>query len=386
MKLFLAKVSRVGVLPTDSENLVLKKVALTLLPFYVFLPALIWSIIYLSLDNFIASLVPVSYILISIFSTFILYKTKNFVFFETTQLLLILLLPFILMWLLGGFYAGSFVLIWSFYAPVAAVMYSENVKHGVKWFFLFLLLVFISMLFDDFFMVNIQSQLPPLALKLFVFLNVGAGFGGIFFLMSQFIHNIKDISKELKSERETLSILANDLRSANKELEQLATCDIVTELPNRLYFQDIVFDMFKRAHMNEKIVAIMFLDLDGFKSINDTLGHEAGDMILKTVGGRLKSVVRVSDTVARVGGDEFAIALGDISDVGHVRDIAKTLIKEVNEFCPYKDHKCHVGVSIGISFYPEHGDNIEDLMQKADKAMYNTKRTGKNNYLIYKED
>lgn len=386
MKLFLAKVSRVGVLPTDSENLVLKKVALTLLPFYVFLPALIWSIIYLSLDNFIASLVPVSYILISIFSTFILYKTKNFVFFETTQLLLILLLPFILMWLLGGFYAGSFVLIWSFYAPVAAVMYSENVKHGVKWFFLFLLLVFISMLFDDFFMANIQSQLPPLALKLFVFLNVGAGFGGIFFLMSQFIHNIKDISKELKSERETLSILANDLRSANKELEQLATCDIVTELPNRLYFQDIVFDMFKRAHMNEKIVAIMFLDLDGFKSINDTLGHEAGDMILKTVGGRLKSVVRVSDTVARVGGDEFAIALGDISDVGHVRDIAKTLIKEVNEFCPYKDHKCHVGVSIGISFYPEHGDNIEDLMQKADKAMYNIKRMGKNNYLIYKED
>ena len=256
MKLFLTKVSRIGLLPTDSENLVSKKVALTLLQFYVFLPALIWSIIYLSLDNFIASLVPVSYILISIFSTFILYKTKNFVFFETTQLLLILLLPFILMWLLGGFYAGSFVLIWSFYAPVAAVMYSEKVKHGVKWFVLFLLLVFISMLFDDFFMTNIQSQLPPLALKLFVFLNVGAGFGGIFFLMSQFIHNIKDISKELKSERETLSILANDLRSANKELEQLATCDIVTELPNRLYFQDIVFDMFKRAHANEKIVAM----------------------------------------------------------------------------------------------------------------------------------
>jgi diguanylate cyclase (GGDEF)-like protein len=386
VKLFLTKVSRIGVLPTDSENLVSKKVALTLLPFYVFLPALIWSIIYLSLDNFMASLVPISYILVSIFSTFILYKTKNFIFFETTQLLLILLLPFLLMWLLGGFYAGSFVLIWSFYAPVAAVMYSENVKHGVKWFFLFLLLVFISMLFDDFFMANVQSQLPSLALKLFVFLNVGAGFGGIFFLMSQFIHNIKDISKELKKERETLSILANDLRSANKELEQLATCDIVTELPNRLYFQDIVFDMFKRAHMNEKIVAIMFLDLDGFKSINDTLGHEAGDMILKIVGGRLKSVVRASDTVARVGGDEFAIALGDISDVGHVRDIAKTLIKEVNEFCPYKDHECHVGVSIGISFYPEHGDNIEDLMQKADKAMYNIKRMGKNNYFIYKED
>jgi diguanylate cyclase (GGDEF)-like protein len=386
MKKLFMQLSHIGILSGDSEELALKKASFTLLPLYVFLPALIWSIIYLELDNFTAFTVPLAYIFISIFSTFLLHKTKNFILFERTQLLLILLLPFILMWVLGGFYAGSFVLIWSFYAPVAAVMYSENVKDGIKWFGAFVILVFISMLIDGFLLENIQNKLPSFALQLFVFLNIGAGFAGIFFLISQFIKNIKNISSELKKEREALFVLTNNLRSANKELEQLATCDMVTELPNRLYFQDIVFDMFKRAQMHKKIVAIMFLDLDGFKSINDTLGHEAGDMILKTVGQRLTSVVRTSDTVARVGGDEFAIAIGDISDVEHVKEIARTLIKEVNEFCPYKDHRCHVGVSIGISFYPEHGNDIEVLMQRADKAMYSIKRMGKNNYSIYKEE
>lgn len=125
--------------------------------------------------------------------------------------------------------------------------------------------------------------------------------------------------------------------------------------------------------------------MDGFKAVNDILGHEAGDMILKVVGNRLKSVIRASDTVARIGGDEFAIAIGDISDVEHVKVIAKTLIKEVNEKCSYKDNNCHVGVSIGISFYPEHGNGIEELMQRADKAMYNIKKMGKNNYSIYQE-
>jgi diguanylate cyclase (GGDEF)-like protein len=386
VKKLLNNLSQIGVLSTDSEDLISKKVALTLLPFYVFLPALIWSLIYLVLGNTGASLVPLSYVFISLLSTLLLYKKKNFLFFEIIQLLLILFLPFILMWILGGFYAGSFVLIWSFYAPVAALMYSENIKHGAKWFAIFLLLVFISMLFDTHLSENMQNQLPPLALKTFVFLNIGAGFSGIFFLIGQFIRNIRFISEELKKEQESLFLLTHDLRSANKELEQIATCDTVTELPNRLYFQDIVYDLFKRAKANERIVAILFLDLDGFKSVNDTLGHDAGDMILKTIGQRLKSVVRTSDTVARIGGDEFAIAIGDITDADHIKDIAKTLIKEVNEFCPYKDHRCHVGVSIGISFYPEHGDNIEELMQRADKAMYNIKKMGKNNYSIYKEE
>ena len=385
MKRMINKLSYIGVLASDSEDEVIKKIALTLLPFYIFIPALSWSMIYLYLDNIQAFIVPISYVFISLIATFYLYKTKRFIHFKVVQLILILILPFILMWILGGFSAGSFVVIWAFYAPITATMYSENVKVGIKWFIIFILLLFISLLIDSTLAENINNKLPPIVLEVFIFLNISAGFGGIFMLFSQFINSNKSISSELKKDREILYNLTNDLKNANKELEQLATCDLVTELPNRLYFQDVVYDMLIRAKQSEKIVAIMFLDLDGFKSINDTLGHEAGDMILKIIGKRLRSVIRASDTVARIGGDEFAIALGDITDVEHVKQIASTLITEVNEYCPYKDEKCHVGVSIGISFYPEHGESIEELMQRADKAMYNIKKMGKNNYSIYKQ-
>lgn len=214
-------------------------------------------------------------------------------------------------------------------------------------------------------------------------MNIGTGLGGIYFLLSHFINNIKKISKELKRDRESLYNLTNDLKSANKELEHLANCDLVTDLPNRLFFIDIVQSTFRHADITKKKVAIMFLDLDGFKAINDTLGHEAGDMILKVVGARLTSVVRSSDTVARIGGDEFAVSLGDISDIKHVKQIAKTIIKEVNELCHYKGKECQVGVSVGISLYPDHGKDIDELMKKADEAMYEIKKTGKNHYAIF---
>lgn len=383
MKVLLNKLSYIGVLPTDCEETVSKKTALTMLPFYTLIPALLWAFIYLFLDNFEAFLVPMFYVVASLFSTFLLYKTKKFVIFEIIQLVLILFLPFLLMWILGGFSGGSFVMIWAFYAPVAATMYSQDIKSGFLWFVLFLVLVITSMLIDSEISRVVTNPLPQLAYELFVTLNIGAGLGGIFFLISQFIVNIKEMSKALEEDKETLFELTNDLKNANKELEQLATCDLVTELPNRLYFQDIVQDMFLRAKKNNKVVAIMFLDLDGFKSVNDTLGHDAGDQILRMIANRLKSAVRGADTVARVGGDEFAIAIGDITDVEHVKNIAETIIEEVNEYCPYNDQRCHVGVSIGISFYPEHGSYVDELIKRADQAMYSIKRMGKNDYAIY---
>ena len=377
--------SHLGIKESDTENEKNKKIALTLLPFYVSFPALALSLLYLYFGNFEAFLIPTFYIGISIFSSYYLYKTKNFIHFESIQLAMILLLPFILMWVLGGFNAGSFVFIWAFYAPVAAAIYSENFKVEVRWFSAFIVLLLISTIIDTQLIQNIENAFPVLILDVFFFLNIGAGLGGIYFLIGHFIHNIKNISNELKRDRESLYNLTNDLQSVNKELEHLANSDIVTDLPNRLYFTEIVKSMFSRAKKNNKKVAIMFLDLDGFKAVNDTLGHEAGDIILKAVGARLTSVVRASDTVARVGGDEFAIALGDITEIKHIEQIAKTIIKEINQPCTYKGELCHVGVSIGISLYQDHGEEIEELMKKADEAMYEIKKTGKNNYAIYTE-
>jgi diguanylate cyclase (GGDEF)-like protein len=379
----LHNLSYIGIKDTDSEHLIAKKTALTLIPFYVSLPAISLSILYFYFGNIQASLVPSIYVLISLFSALYLYKTKNFFLFESVQLAMILLLPFVVMWLLGGFAASSFVFIWAFYAPVAAAMYSEKIKVEVLWFSAFIILLFVSTLIDINLIENSQNNFPILILDIFFFLNIGGGLGGIYFLLSHFINNIKKISKELKRDRESLYNLTNNLQNVNKELEHLANYDLVTDLPNRLFFMDIVQSTFKRADLTKKKVAIMFLDLDGFKAINDTLGHEAGDMILKVVGIRLSSVVRASDTVARIGGDEFAISLGDISDIKDVKQIAKTIIKEVNELCHYKGEECQVGVSVGISLYPDHGEDINVLMKKADEAMYEIKKTGKNHYAIF---
>ncbi|MDB2562270.1 GGDEF domain-containing protein [Sulfurimonas sp.] len=383
--LFLHKLSCIGVKESDPDHVIAKKMALTLIPFYVSLPAVSLSILYLYFGNIQASLIPCIYVVISLFSALYLYKTKNFVIFESLQLAMILFLPFVLMWVLGGFSASSFVFIWAFYAPVAAAMYSEKVKVEVMWFTAFVILLFISTLVNSSLIANTENNFPILILDIFFFLNIGTGLGGIYFLISHFINNIKKISKELKRDRESLYDLTNNLKSVNKELEHLANCDLVTDLPNRLYFIDIVKSTFKRADITKRNVAIMFLDLDGFKAINDTLGHEAGDMILKVVGARLSAVIRASDTVARIGGDEFAISLGDMEDVTHINQIAKTIIKEVNELCHYNGKECHVGVSIGISFYPKHGKDIEELMKKADQAMYEIKKTGKNHYAIFSE-
>lgn len=377
------KFSMIGVIDSDTEHQISKKVALTLLPLYVSIPAFALSMLYLYFDNCKAFLIPAIYINISFLSIYYLYKTKKFIHFEIIQLLMILIFPFILMWILGGFSAGSFVFIWAFYAPVAAAMYTENIKVEITWFSLFILLLLVSTFLDAELIQKIDNGFPILVLDVFFFLNIGAGLGGIYFLISHFINNIKNISNELKRDRESLYNLTNNLQNANKELEHLANCDLVTDLPNRLYFIDIVYSMFKKAKITEKKVAIMFLDLDGFKAINDTLGHEAGDMILKVVGSRLSSVVRASDVVARVGGDEFAIALGEISNIKHVEQITKTIIKEVNELCHYKEQECQVGVSIGISFFPNDGEEIEELMKKADQAMYEIKKTGKNNFAFF---
>lgn len=383
IKQVLHNLSYIGVKKTDTESEINKKTALTLIPFYVAFPALVLSFLYYHYGRFEAFIIPVSYITISMLSSIYLYKTKKFMHFEILQLTMILLLPFILMWFLGGFYTGGFVFIWAFYAPVAATMYSENVKINLRWFSAFIILLLISSLIDAKLIENNQQSCPDFILNAFLFINIAAGLSGIYFLIRNFIHNINTISLELKRDRESLYNLTKSLQETNEELEYLANSDIVTNLPNRLSFVDIVKKMFSQAKKHDKQIAILFLDLDGFKAVNDTLGHEAGDMILKVVGSRLESVVRTSDIVARIGGDEFAIALGEITEQKHVEQIAKTIIQEINHSYTYQDQECEVGVSIGISLYPQHAEDIEELLKKADSAMYDIKKTGKNHFAIY---
>jgi diguanylate cyclase (GGDEF)-like protein len=126
----------------------------------------------------------------------------------------------------------------------------------------------------------------------------------------------------------------------------------------------------------------VYLDLDGFKQINDTLGHGAGDVLLKMVAGRLVATVREEDTVARLGGDEFIIALWHVSGTDYAATVASRVIEAVSHPCGIEGHTVGITASAGVSIYPVHGEDADTLMKSADLALYEAKRAGKNAYRI----
>ena len=177
-------------------------------------------------------------------------------------------------------------------------------------------------------------------------------------------------------------LLYKKLEDNNRALESLALHDPLTGLPNRRLLMDRLALAMAHAHRNKGNMAVMYLDLDGFKQINDTLGHDVGDALLAQVAARLVGAVRQGDTVARVGGDEFVIALPELSHGDDVADLVSKVMQAVSQ--PYSIQGCGVDVtaSVGVSVYPVHGDNVETLLKSADLALYEAKRAGKNDYCI----
>jgi len=151
-------------------------------------------------------------------------------------------------------------------------------------------------------------------------------------------------------------------------------------LPNLRVAIDRISWALKLAKRNEALVAIMFIDLDGFKRVNDNHGHDAGDNVLKKIANRLISCVRESDTVARIGGDEFVIVLTEIHTADNAAVIADKVIQAISQPITFKGLQLKVGASIGIALYPTNGNDPEHLLKKADIAMYVIKNSGKNGY------
>jgi diguanylate cyclase (GGDEF)-like protein/PAS domain S-box-containing protein len=173
-------------------------------------------------------------------------------------------------------------------------------------------------------------------------------------------------------------------KATEERLEQLAFYDPLTRLPNRMLFQDRLNLEFQGAKRSKKQVAVMFIDLDRFKHVNDTLGHAAGDQLLIEISGRLTSCTRKTDTVSRLGGDEFTVILTDIEDTKDVATIAESIILSLQKTVMIKDQKAHVGASIGIAIYPDDGDDFDTVTKHADVAMYNAKDSGRGNFKFYK--
>jgi diguanylate cyclase (GGDEF)-like protein len=171
-----------------------------------------------------------------------------------------------------------------------------------------------------------------------------------------------------------------------QQLRRLAHFDQLTQLPNRILFHDRLHHAMAMARREDKQIAVLFLDLDGFKAINDSLGHAAGDELLRQVAARLQENLRESDTVSRFGGDEFTIVLPDVSDREGVAITAAKLIEAVARPYLINGHSAHVTTSLGISLYPTMADTSEKLITQSDIAMYHAKNHGKNHYEFFKPD
>jgi diguanylate cyclase (GGDEF)-like protein/PAS domain S-box-containing protein len=176
-----------------------------------------------------------------------------------------------------------------------------------------------------------------------------------------------------------------DRKRAEQKIAHLAHYDFLTDLPNRALFLDILNHSVQLAKRNKHVVAVLFLDLDGFKQVNDVLGHEAGDLLLREVARRFRASIRSADTVARVGGDEFVFVLDNIASEDNARKVADKLIATLAEPFDLKGKPCHVGGSIGIALFPDDAQEPESLVKQADEAMYLAKQSGKNNSKLYRE-
>lgn len=171
-----------------------------------------------------------------------------------------------------------------------------------------------------------------------------------------------------------------EISLARKKIEYLAEHDGLTGLANRRMLKIAFKGALARAKRSQKKCAILSLDLDNFKPINDTLGHQAGDQVLKDTAKRFAHALRESDTVARVGGDEFVILLENLEGPEYAAEVAKKLLHLVQQPLRLEGQKAQIGVSIGISMYPENGSDLRELLAMSDKALYAVKREGKNAY------
>jgi diguanylate cyclase (GGDEF)-like protein len=178
----------------------------------------------------------------------------------------------------------------------------------------------------------------------------------------------------------------DELKKEQSHLVHTALHDSLTNLPNRVLLCDRMGQALSHANRYQTQVAILFCDLDGFKGINDTLGHQAGDHVLKTMGERFVGCIRGNDTVARVGGDEFVFILSEVESVEHTGTVAQKILDTISQQISIDDNEVVLFGSIGIAIYPNDGEETELLLKNADTAMYKAKRRGKNNYQFFAEE
>lgn len=204
--------------------------------------------------------------------------------------------------------------------------------------------------------------------------------------MGELATGFNQMLEKIQDRDNALGMELKEKEITERRLDKLAHYDVVTHLPNRHFFNRSLVMSASQAASNEVKFGLMFIDLDNFKMVNDTLGHHVGDILLHHVAEVLKETVRGDDIVARLGGDEFGIILSNLEHAENAAAIARKIIARISTPAILGGHKVVVGASIGISFFPADADNIDALMQNADTAMYHAKDQGKNNFQFFNSE
>lgn len=285
---------RLGISQGDSEALQLKKISITMVPVIIGPVGFIWSLIYFELGQVIPASIPMFYTFSSIITVLIFSKTKDIVFIQKAQMTLILFLPFMLMWSLGGFSQSSYIFIWAFFAPITALIHEKGPK-SLYWLYSFIGLVILSALADQWLMETIEIQMSSISIEIFFILNISIALSGIYFLIRYFTEE-KD-----KNTDEQLRIEHDALLEKTDELQKLLYTDNLTNLKNRNALHNDIYTQEKRS--------CILINIDNFSHINNLYGEKFGNRVLKEFAHSLDSFYKKekNSTLYRFSGDEFAL-------------------------------------------------------------------------------
>ena len=341
----------------------------TIFNIFAFITSLVAILLALTLP--FAGLKFIHILLVSIVGiiTFILYYLSRFKH-KTYPVALIILLDIFLsiLWFTGvgsnGF-AGLFFL--------AGIMLSITLLKGIKRYVFFFLnpVIVIALIGVEYYHPEWVDTYNTLTEKYIDYLlNVTFLLVGVGFFTKLLADNIRERTRQLEE--------------ANKKLEKSANFDQLTEVPNRRLFYLQLKSTINLAERNNRRFALLYLDLDNFKVVNDKLGHNLGDILLKKAAKRISSCLRKSDILARMGGDEFAVILPETEKEKDIEMIAQKIINTIDSGFDLNGQVVSIGVSIGISIFQVGSSNAEELIKQADEAMYSAKSLGKNRYEFYK--
>lgn len=369
----LSRLTRLACLPTDSDAERTKKGVLTMVAGIIAFLAIFWGSTYVALGYPLPGSIPLSYAAISFLSIGYFFVTKKFAFFRFSQLLLILWLPFLLQWSLGGFANGSVVMIWAFFTPLAAMLFADA-AHAAKWLIAFLALTILSGFIDG----SVRDLAPPMGttanLSFFV-LNMGFGCASVFVVLNYFVKQREDSLQQVVAAHNELERANEMLRHNENRIRELMLTDPLTGVGNRRHLDERLQAEFNRAKRYGNSLCVVITDLDHFKGINDTYGHSVGDHVLKIFAKHLQEAVRASDFVARFGGEEFILVLPETTLQGAMQLADR--IRTTLERRDFSGIERSITASFGITVIKE-GDAMEEILLRADRALYISKENGRN--------